>query len=561
MSPGRLGIARIVAILAGVAHIVWPRLQALPQNPDGPTIGIDWSTPVLAAVGATAILGAVLVGRFATIGKMLVTAAAIVSAIGISIEFRPIVLLLALPLVAAVGVMLLPENGESVPSIERPSIESRRAVLGALVLSGFTLWRLISSYTDRNGPTHPESSARKGAWVADWMWLGAVTSTTAHVVAGGLAAGTHSLHYWEQGQPNRRTQTAASSANGIARFELDDLTPGAMVNYAVVAGEATSDVTGEIASESTFRTYERDPEAVRIAFGSCARTGSNGAVFDAIRQTEPDLFVQLGDLHYGNLTSNRPADHLAVLGRSLSTPAQSAMYSSIPSLWIWDDHDFGPNDSDSTSPSRDAVLDAYRQAVPHWGVDPDPSRPINQALSIGGVRVLSTDTRSQRTPDTMLGAEQERWLIGELIESARTHRLVLWANPTPWNFPEIEGSDVWGGFAEERRRIANAIADAGVTNLVMISGDWHLSAIDDGTNTGYADDGSPGFPLIHGAPLDRPGSRTGETYSHGVFSNAGQFGTVDVVALDTSRTEVTLTVHLWTGEELGRYAYTLDSAS
>jgi len=56
---------------------------------------------------------------------------------------------------------------------------------------------------------------------------------------------------------------------------------------------------------------------VTIAFGSCASTGSNGAVFDAIRATDPDLFVQLGDLHYGNLTSDRPGDHIHMLGRSI----------------------------------------------------------------------------------------------------------------------------------------------------------------------------------------------------------------------------------------------------
>ena len=84
----------------------------------------------------------------------------------------------------------------------------------------------------------------------------------------------------------------------------------------------------------------------------------------------------------------------------------------------------------------------------------------------------------------------------------------------------------------------------------MISGDWHLSAIDDGTNTAYADDGTPGFPLIHGAPFDRAGARTNDTYSHGVFSNAGQFGTVRVAG-GGDTTVVTLTTHLWTGETLG----------
>lgn len=41
-----------------------------------------------------------------------------------------------------------------------------------------------------------------------------------------------------------------------------------------------------------------------VAFASCVRTGSNGAAFDTIRQLDPDLFINAGDLHYGDVKSN-----------------------------------------------------------------------------------------------------------------------------------------------------------------------------------------------------------------------------------------------------------------
>ena len=93
----------------------------------------------------------------------------------------------------------------------------------------------------------------------------------------------------------------------------------------------------------------------------------------------------------------------------------------------------------------------------------------------------------------------------------------------------------------------------------MISGDWHTAAIDDGTNTAYADDGSAGFPLIHAAPLDRPGRQLdeGQNYTHGVWTNAGQFGTIGVVDDGGSSVDVTLTTHLWNGDELGSYSFSL----
>ena len=34
--------------------------------------------------------------------------------------------------------------------------------------------------------------------------------------------------------------------------------------------------------------------------------------------------------------------------------------------YMWDDHDYGPNDSDRFSPARDAALSSYRDVVPHF---------------------------------------------------------------------------------------------------------------------------------------------------------------------------------------------------
>jgi hypothetical protein len=43
----------------------------------------------------------------------------------------------------------------------------------------------------------------------------------------------------------------------------------------------------------------------------------------------------------------------------------------------------------------------------------------------------------------------------------------------------------------------------------MISGDAHMVAIDDGTNSDYADGGGGGFPVFHAGALDRSSSVKG----------------------------------------------------
>ena len=97
-----------------------------------------------------------------------------------------------------------------------------------------------------------------------------------------------------------------------------------------------------------------------------------------------------------------------------------------------------------------------------------------------------------------------------------------------WVTDEDEGADDWGWYADERRRISDVIAANEIDNLLMVSGDAHMVAIDDGTNTDYSTVGDAGFPLIHAAALDRRGSTKGGPYSHGAIGGGGQYAVVDI---------------------------------
>ena len=82
---------------------------------------------------------------------------------------------------------------------------------------------------------------------------------------------------------------------------------------------------------------------------------------------------------------------------------------------------------------------------------------------------------------------------------------------------------------------------------------WDINqqgSIDDGTNSGYSTEGSAGFPVLHAAPLDRPGSVKGGPYSHGTFSEAGQYGKVEVTDDGGQIVQVRLSGHRWDGTEL-----------
>jgi hypothetical protein len=221
--------------------------------------------------------------------------------------------------------------------------------------------------------------------------------------------------------------------------------------------------------------------------------------------------------------------------------------------YVWGDHDYGGNDADRTSPSRPAAMAAFRRLVPHYDLPSGEDGPVNQAFTVGRVRFLLTDTRAARDPAgdadgayrSALGAEQRSWLLDELSRADR-YGLVVWVNPDPWVEPERPGGDGWGGFAQERAVIADAVAEGGVDNLLMLSGDAHMLAYDDGSNTDFSTTGGGGFPLFHAAALDRPGGVKGGPYSGPVVPGGGQFGAVEV-ADDGESVTVTLTGHRWDG--------------
>jgi len=226
----------------------------------------------------------------------------------------------------------------------------------------------------------------------------------------------------------------------------------------------------------------------------------------------------------------------AAYGRALTSATQSVLYRSTAVNYMWDDHDFGPNNSDRTSPSRAASRAAYREMVPHYPLADEAA--IYHAFTIGRVRFIVSDTRSERDPPgvpegparTMLGAKQKAWLKHELLAARDTAALIVWVNSVPWIGRDTgsENEDRWTGFTTERAEIAAFLEQHDIRNLCVISGDAHMLAIDDGSNNRFGPAGRQLFPVFHAAALDRKGSVKGGPYSHGAFGGPGQFGLMRV---------------------------------
>jgi hypothetical protein len=555
----RIAAVAIVAAVAALGYFGHGR-ATIRVRPGGAV----FDNEVLPTFFLVAMAAALVALRWPLIGAILgvFTVAALIPFAITQLEpWSAVATIVAFAVPAALWIFLGLERRRRRPS-PRADFSRRRLLLA---LGGVTVAAagggLIGRYVYRRiwGPTHPESEVSAlPASALDWSWCGAMTSESCAIRArphdefedARLLIGT------DPDLTGAEIVTSDSVFDRVVDFRVSGLTPATRYHYAVEV-DGILDTT----RSGSFRTFPVPGQPVRIVFAGCARIGSNGAVFDAIRAREPLLYVCLGDFHYGDNFVDDVDDYRLVFDEQLTRPAQAALYRSTPVAYVWDDHDYGPNDSNKDAPGRAAAMLAYREYVPHYELA-GPTSAIYQAFTVGAVRVVMTDARSARDPQeipdsaekSMLGIDQRDWLLAELTESSPTHDLVIWVNPVPWVDPPAEGSDSWAGYATERDLIAEHIATEGIDNMLMVSGDAHMVAIDDGSHTNYSTSPGPGFPLIHVAALDRPGSTKGGPYTLGPIPGGGHFGVVDVT-VGTGGVEVELTAADWRGEPLLNHTF------
>ena len=94
------------------------------------------------------------------------------------------------------------------------------------------------------------------------------------------------------------------------------------------------------------------------------------------------------------------------------------------------------------------------------------------------------------------------------------------------------GDDYWGVYATERREIADFAKEHDLRGLVILHGDSHMLAADDGSTSDYTT-GTNGLriPVLCGGPLDQNASIKGGPYSQGVYRvkrGEGCFALMDV---------------------------------
>ncbi len=517
---------------------------------------VPWQSTASVAALALAVTGLYLAYRWEAFGASMALVAGVSVGALAAIEYHPFVALIAALVFVAPAVLyfLAWHRTQTLRSIVALAL-----ITGSLMAGGGAVaW---DYYAHGYGAAHPGSTTVAPPESAvTWMWSGGVTTDAAVVVAYVPDAALVELEVTSAVDPSDQRRVTSSSGGPFYRFELTGLDPGTGYRY-----EAVADGEADVQRAGSFATFPTGPTSFTVAVGACSRLGSNGAVFDAIAAEAPDLFLTPGDFFYGDIVDDSLDVYADAYEITLTQPAQAALYRQVPVAYVWDDHDYGADNAGADSPSRKSALAAYRLFTPHYPLPlPGDDAPIAQAFTVGRVRFILTDLRSARSdagmpdgPDkSMLGDAQLAWFEAELLAASRSHALVVWASSLPWIAPASDDGDDWSAYASERERISRFLADNGIDNLVMVAGDAHMLAIDDGTHSNYANGDEPGFPVLHAGALDRPGSEKGGPYSEGAYPGGGQYGVLEVIDDGGDQIEVVLTGRDWTGDDLVTWSTT-----
>jgi alkaline phosphatase D len=239
--------------------------------------------------------------------------------------------------------------------------------------------------------------------------------------------------------------------------------------------------------------------ASRIAFGSCAHQDKPQPIWDSIVAAKPDLFLMIGDAIYADVPKGTKMHE--AYAKLAAQPGFKALRAACPVLAVWDDHDYGKNDAGAEFPQKD---DSKKQFLTFFGEPPGSprwARPGVYDAKIFGpegkrVQIILLDGRYNRSPlktgrrgsdpryprvepyvpdtdpnATFLGAEQWKWLEGELKKPAEV-RLVCSGIQV---ISDEHIFEKWGNFPKERERLYALIRDTKASGVVLLSGDRHMA--------------------------------------------------------------------------------------
>lgn len=312
------------------------------------------------------------------------------------------------------------------------------------------------------------------------------------------------LVYFKKAEPSRKWRTAPISTTDagdhIATFQLGGLDTGTEYGYELwLDGKPVKrDYPLEFRTQFHWRWAKNPPEPPTFTFatGSCAYIsdspkfdrpgpayGGEFDIFKSIHARRPDFMVWLGDNIY-----YREPDWLTEAGmryrwrKDRSLAELQPLLGSTHHYGIWDDHDFGPNDSDKSFRLRDAALRVFSDYWPQVQYGTSETKGLFHRFEWADVEFFMLDNRYHRSPNfwpvgpdkKMFGDAQIQWLKEALVDSNATFKIICGGNQM---INPMTPFEAFGRVPDEQKKLFDFIAAQRIQGVMFMSGDRHSTEL------------------------------------------------------------------------------------
>lgn len=239
--------------------------------------------------------------------------------------------------------------------------------------------------------------------------------------------------------------------------------------------------------------WKSEPTELKLAMGSCAFIndslfdragnpyGGEYEIYEAIYNDNPDIMLWLGDNVY-----YREADWYTKTGiyyrntQVRSLPEMQPLLASAHNYAIWDDHDYGPNNSNRAFRNKELTRNAF---IDFWGNPTygEDEEGIYTMFNWGDADFFLLDNRWFRSPNNrktgkreMLGKIQIQWLIDNLVYSKAKFKIIVIGGQV---LNPVAKYETYSTFKDELDYLLETIEKENIEGVVFISGDRHFSEL------------------------------------------------------------------------------------
>ncbi len=311
------------------------------------------------------------------------------------------------------------------------------------------------------------------------------------------------LVYWDQAHPSQKLNTEELITTKDKAYAVhllaDQVQPGKKYQYELfINGKKVSRPYALEFQTQELWVWRKDPPAFSFAMGSCAyihdkpfdRPGKPYGdtayqIFKSIHQKKPDLMVWLGDNVY-----LREADWNTKTGifyrytHTRSTPDLQPLLGSVHHYAMWDDHEYGPDNSDRGFWNKKITEEAFNLFWCNPNTNLTGHGGITSTFYWNDVQFFLLDDRYFRTADhnpfsekKFLGDAQLEWLIEALSSSPAIFKIIAIGGQVLSTAP-IQQNYI--NYVDEHQKLLSMIKEAKIPGIIFLSGDRHhteLSAL------------------------------------------------------------------------------------